>query len=522
MPTVLLLDVSLSMCQPVFEDIGIIGKSKPLEENGDVILRKNLSVMGCNQILDHFSQYCKLEFTALIIFSSLYEVVVRFTRDFDSVKGALSTLEDYDKTNIQVGLLGVTQHILEEWGNGTPCQIVLISDGNLGTQQGVLSKSLASLQHGHGPSELPLPFPFPAKLHIVCIASPDDEALKVSQPIYQKMLEIGGEGSLYIPERNFTVKSVSSMFEKLIAENFMPYNGTIHCGNLSASIMLSPPPQQYHRHHDFETVRESVKEEIHICGFLNVADVSSPPAFSRHLVLSMVNKVTCITESFSDDLATFAKDSCSDDEGVIDEARIPSLCVLLHGGLKKGNMVALCQVGNNWFGIFYSWADSKKKSNLMLSIFEPGYDVIPWLGKLSNLGPVEALSVNPYGQSNTTSPFPLKVPDKKSYAQNCVVWVRHGGLQSDVQKILRHARKLPDKHASFYKELNRVRKAALMYGFPELLNGLANLLERECYNLPSSTHPEAAIQLQHASEALRLWDKKDPRHNIAHYKSSYE
>ncbi|RXG60573.1 von Willebrand factor A domain-containing protein 9 [Armadillidium vulgare] len=461
MPTVLLLDVSLSMCQPVFEDIGIIGKSKPLEENGDVILRKNLSVMGCNQILDHFSQYCKLEFTALIIFSSLYEVVVRFTRDFDSVKGALSTLEDYDKTNIQVGLLGVTQHILEEWGNGTPCQIVLISDGNLGTQQGVLSKSLASLQHGHGPSELPLPFPFPAKLHIVCIASPDDEALK----------------------------SVSSMFEKLIAENFMPYNGTIHCGNLSASIMLSPPPQQYHRHHDFETVRESVKEEIHICGFLNVADVSSPPAFSRHLVLSMVNKVTCITESFSDDLATFAKDSCSDDEGVIDEARIPSLCVLLHGGLKKGNMVALCQVGNNWFGIFYSWADSKKKSNLMLSIFEPGYDVIPWLGKLSNLGPVEALSVNPYGQSNTTSPFPLKVPDKKSYAQNCVVWVRHGGLQSDVQKILRHARKLPDKHASFYKELNRVRKAALMYGFPELLNGLANLLERECYNLPSSTHP---------------------------------
>ena len=26
----------------------------------------------------------------------------------------------------------------------------------------------------------------------------------------------------------------------------------------------------------------------------------------------------------------------------------------------------------NWFGILYSWADSKKKSSLMLSLFEPG------------------------------------------------------------------------------------------------------------------------------------------------------
>jgi len=35
-------------------------------------------------------------------------------------------------------------------------------------------------------------------------------------------------------------------------------------------------------------------------------------------------------------------------------------------------MGAICKVGHNWFGLLYSWADSKKKSNLMLSIFEPG------------------------------------------------------------------------------------------------------------------------------------------------------
>jgi len=30
----------------------------------------------------------------------------------------------------------------------------------------------------------------------------------------------------------------------------------------------------------------------------------------------------------------------------------------------------LCR--QDWFGMMYSFADSKKKSNLMLSIFEPG------------------------------------------------------------------------------------------------------------------------------------------------------
>lgn len=39
---------------------------------------------------------------------------------------------------------------------------------------------------------------------------------------------------------------------------------------------------------------------------------------------------------------------------------------------QRENMVALCQVGEKWFGILYSWADNKKKSNLMLSLFVPG------------------------------------------------------------------------------------------------------------------------------------------------------
>ncbi|XP_042229125.1 integrator complex subunit 14-like [Homarus americanus] len=509
MPTVIILDVSLSMSRGV--DI-----ASPCQEDEDVeslLLRKDLAAHGCNILLDHFIQHCKLEFASLIVFSSVHKVLMPFTRDFEAIKNSLNLVEECDKTSIEVGLMGAAQHILEEWGNGTPCQIVLVTDGNAGTGQHTLQKAMMS-SHSRGASQFPLPFPFPAKLNIVCITNPNEPCLQISKPLYQRLIELNGEGDILVPEGGLNKKTVTEMFEQLIKNNFSSYSGTLHCGNLSAPITLSPPPQPYCRHHDFEVMRVSVDSAIQVLGFLNTGDVSSPPAFSRHLVLPL---------SAKGDMVMLPKaDPGSDDESSgNDEGKIPSFCVLLHGGLKRENMVALCQVGDNWHGILYSWADNKKKSNLMLSLFVPGVDVIPWMGKLSNLGPASQLPINPYGPSDTSSPFPLKVHEKKSYALNCVVWVRQGGLQSDIQKILRHARKLPDKTQSFYKELNRVRKAALSYGFGELLEGLANVLERECTLLPSTAHPDAAIQLQHAYEALRNHDKKDIRQNVAPLKTTF-
>jgi hypothetical protein len=132
----------------------------------------------------------------------------------------------------------------------------------------------------------------------------------------------------------------------------------------------------------------------------------------------------------------------------------------------------------------------------MLSTFICGSDVIPWLGNLKLLGfPTLNIPQTP-NEIN-------KISLKKSFSQGCVVWLKQSGLQSDIQKILRHARKLPEKTANFYKELNRLRRAALSFGFYALIDGLANILERECRMLPGSAHPEAALQLTHAANCLR-------------------
>lgn len=71
----------------------------------------------------------------------------------------------------------------------------------------------------------------------------------------------------------------------------------------------------------------------------------------------------------------------------------------------------------------------------------------------------------------------------------------------------------------FRQELNRLRKAALAFGFWELLKGVADLLERECTMLPDSAHPDAAFQLSHAAQQLKLASTGDSQyaafdHNI--------
>lgn len=54
------------------------------------------------------------------------------------------------------------------------------------------------------------------------------------------------------------------------------------------------------------------------------------------------------------------------------ESSRESVCVLLHGALKVENMAALVLLNDDWYGFIYSYADSKRKSNLMLTVLPPG------------------------------------------------------------------------------------------------------------------------------------------------------
>ena len=313
-------------------------------------------------------------------------------------------------------------------------------------------------------------------------------------------------GQIWIPEgTTLSYKSVQNMFLKLSETNYKPFKGRLHCGMLSSPIALYPKLESYSQVNDFDTIRAQTSSDITICGFMEISEVSSPAVHSRHLVIPLqeskdeVKKYVSVMVSNPNNASDFGSFDMEEmvSSMCADEGRQPSFCVLLHGSLKVEGMVAICQVGSpDWYGMLYSWADSKKKSNLMLSTFKCGSDAIPWLGDLKSLG-FPSLSIPQTVEEMN------RISSKKSFSQGCVVWLKQSSLQSDIQKILRHARKLPEKTIHFYKELNRLRRAALSFGFYGLIEGLASILERECRMLPGSAHPEAALQLTHAVSCLR-------------------
>jgi len=111
MPLAIILDVSLSMSRSINGD---------LEED---ISRKSLAIAGINVLLDHLNAHSKLEFVSLIAFSSLYDIVSSFTRDYDSVRAKLNSIEDRDKTYLEAAFHGVNILINDEWGQNTPCHV---------------------------------------------------------------------------------------------------------------------------------------------------------------------------------------------------------------------------------------------------------------------------------------------------------------------------------------------------------------------------------------------------------------
>lgn len=315
-------------------------------------------------------------------------------------------------------------------------------------------------------------------------------------------------------------------------------------------LSLIPPPQP-HVEPNTEIPRQ-INRKIEICGYLALADIGSPMSLSRHLILPLghlnrtaTSNATTTSNAGSSNVfssASGATSSCggdvvssqssamatssdydkleadikafysksdrqsnSDDECVVVgasatllDSTTESVCVLLHGALKTDNLAALVTLGDNWFGFVYSHGDGgKKKSNLMLTVLPPGHNCVPWLGDLRLIGTAEDLFAG-----ETPTYFPVK-PEKRSYSQNCVVWIRVAGLQADIQKIQRHAKKMPEKIHSYYKELNRICRAALAMGFVELLEGLSNLLDREATLLPANANPDCALQLKHSTSELR-------------------
>lgn len=247
--------------------------------------------------------------------------------------------------------------------------------------------------------------------------------------------------------------------------------------------------------------------------------------------------------------------------------------VLLHGALKAENLVAVVQVAPAWFALVHPRTDVKKRSNLVLTILPPGCNCVPWLSstfsslavrralreaarqkrrarqraaeddKDSSTAPKRARSVGGEATKeekdtdNTSLSDVSSVPSdfssdsesdaeaeelskldaaaagnttaSYSTASAYQTWTRAAALHSDVQRVLRSARKF-EKQAAFFRELNRLKRFALQLGFSELLTYVSALLDGEYQAVVASgfsisEQPEKShVAAQLRSVALQL------------------
>ncbi|XP_026727391.1 integrator complex subunit 14 isoform X1 [Trichoplusia ni] len=495
MPTVLMLDVSLSMSRPV-----------PTSDTTETHTRFTIATAAINTFLDYLCVHAKLEYVALVSFSSMYEVAVPFTRDFDSIRGKLLQLDEGDKTCIDTALLGVNQIVLNEWGCQTPVQIILITDGSSG---------VGTIGRNRIVQALPLPPSYPAKIHVLPIVSPHDTSLQHAMPLYQKIVDLANNttsnsngnmsrGSIYCPDQ-LTVPGVITAITRLCEQHYQEFWCTLKCGQLETRVQLFPAPQTVS--HEGVDSTYTLANQLHVIGFLQQQELGTPMAISKHLVIpqAQAGGNAGSRENYGSKTPTKEGSSSTDgsttEDDLSDPSKIPNFCVLLHGALKVEGMAAVVLLGAEWWGTLMAWCEASRsrRSCLLLSVLRPGSAAAPWLGALDQLGPAD---------EGTTAAESFPVRSWRSYSSggSACAWARPHALLADVQKVLRHARKLPDKTQHLFKELNRLRRAAISLGFSELLTAIGNALERECTALPPSAPSECALQLAHAANALR-----DPR-----------
>lgn len=62
-------------------------------------------------------------FSFQIVYSSSYETMVEFTRDYDQIRQALTKVEHYDKTCLEIVLHAINNRFQSTWGNQNYCQV---------------------------------------------------------------------------------------------------------------------------------------------------------------------------------------------------------------------------------------------------------------------------------------------------------------------------------------------------------------------------------------------------------------
>ncbi|CAG0916065.1 unnamed protein product [Notodromas monacha] len=548
MPTLIAVQASVSLTEPFTSGGNADEEERSVKRAGHS--RVDFVKAAVRGILNHFGSSLKLDSVALIAYASSYEVLVPFTRDISAIEAGLAKITWKEGNNLEAVLHGAYMLMKQvDNMNASSCRAVFITDGHLGPISHALRRQLItdggedrcklrepssmkseiigqlSMMGLHGRThsasspraqDFPLAFPFPFELHFITLCEGNDRSCLVGRAVIDKILDWNlKSGSRFSVQPSSGFQGMRAAVEKLCSGAIPIYKADLRCGTLSERVTLFPMPDK------------EMSRNLAIIGFLNLTDIGSPALSNRFVMYPLPPEKDAVLRTKGRKSAKkirLSLDDALDDD--IDDAKTPSLCVLLHAALRVANVTAIVRFDSYKFGMLFPSPTDARRRKLLLSVFLAGPKPVKEFGgpKDSPMSPDarDAGELQEDGGSlmdidddddeddaileddDETCDLLLpssNVKTRPSYAANAGyhVWTDDVSLESDLMKIIRTARKLPEKTSVFFRELNRIRKNALGYGFDSLLSGLVMALEREA----ASHHSDAAVQLNHAAMCLR-------------------
>ena len=341
MPTVVLLDTSLSM-------------RRPASRSNSEICRHDLACNGIEWFFEYLRKCFPYEYTSFHTFSSSLETLQPFTRDYALLKGKLPEITFHDRTDLHSALITTVEYIVSEWGSFAPCQLVIVTDASPGVkhQDDMQGKQTICM-------------PFSCQISTVCIAT-QEELMRTPSPTaksnVERLCDTAGimQAQVFIPVGALSAESVKGAFKQLVRAHFQPFASMLKCGHLQSRVSLSPSPSMHKSKQDivigpdykFPSLDKVFKnlefpQEMIVCGFIDNCNIPAPPHYSRHFVLDPdVDRKILELELKSPLLGSSALALPDDAKGSMsEESQKPSFRVLLHGSLKCESKTALLKLG---------------------------------------------------------------------------------------------------------------------------------------------------------------------------------
>lgn len=348
MPTVILLDTSLSMRRPA---------SRANQEE----TRHGLACRGLEWFLDYLNRHFPYEYTSLHAFSSGCETVATFTRDHKQLKSKLAEISFCDCTDLHSALATIVDVVVGEWGSFAPCQVVVVTDGSPG------------VRHQDAAHRKLLTMPFSCQLSVVCVSTREELThSSFSRSNMERLCETTNITPLevFVPDSPLTADSVKGAFRELCKACYTSFVTMLKCGHLQSTVSLSPSPSMYRAKYDivvnaeqrFPRLDEGLggaqfPREMEVCGFLDSSCIPAPPHYSRHFVLDPEAVAERKDSTDQAPMGILSPTSVGGGSGAgeekvggsaggnVDETQKPSFRVLLHGSLKCESKSALVKLG---------------------------------------------------------------------------------------------------------------------------------------------------------------------------------